>query len=370
MMAEQLPAKAIHESYISPIPIPPGATIKEMADIRGMSQTELARRMGRPGQAVSEIINGKKAIIEDTAFQLERVFGQPAEFWLNLERNFQLSKARFEERARLARQVRQVKQYPFEELVQFGYIKETEALEEKVSILLNFLRVADFVALNGYIKSRILAFRRSPQFDLSIAKLATWLRMGEIEAENLNLQPFNKQNLREHIPEIRHLTTIHIREATERLRSIGEECGVAFLFIREFNKFPVCGITRWVGNNPYIQLSLRYKRHDSLWFSIFHEIGHVLLHGKKDLFIDNGKKEDTNKYEKEANQFARESLGPSMFHSELVEICEHSLAVAQPIIQTAEELDIHPGIIVGMLQYDGVIPYNRLHKLKLKLIWS
>lgn len=76
------------------IAIPPGEYLAEEIGARGLSQKELAKRMGRPANAINEIINGKKAIIAETALQLETVMPEiPARFWMNLEADYQLTKA-------------------------------------------------------------------------------------------------------------------------------------------------------------------------------------------------------------------------------------------------------------------------------------
>ena len=83
------------------IAIPPGEYLAEEIETRGMSQRELARRMGRPTNAINEIINGKKAITADTALQREATLPEiPARFWLNLETDYQLTRALIKRRQR------------------------------------------------------------------------------------------------------------------------------------------------------------------------------------------------------------------------------------------------------------------------------
>jgi HTH-type transcriptional regulator/antitoxin HigA len=85
------------------IAIPPGEYLSEEIEARGMSQKELARIMGRPLNAINEIINGKKAITAKTALQLEKVMPEiPARFWMNLEVDYQLTKALIKKRTELA----------------------------------------------------------------------------------------------------------------------------------------------------------------------------------------------------------------------------------------------------------------------------
>ena len=66
----------------------PGETLQEILSDRGMTQVELALRTGRPTKTINEIIKAKAGITAETALQFERVFGVPASFWNNLERNY------------------------------------------------------------------------------------------------------------------------------------------------------------------------------------------------------------------------------------------------------------------------------------------
>src|SRR5512135_3788036 len=95
---------ATKEQIHSDLPIPPGEYLAEVLDAKGMAQAELARRIGRPVQAVNEIIKGQKAIMPDTAIQLERALDVPAHIWTGLESRYQLVMARIEDKARLKRE--------------------------------------------------------------------------------------------------------------------------------------------------------------------------------------------------------------------------------------------------------------------------
>lgn len=75
----------------------PGETLLETLDAIGMSQTELAKRMGRPIKTINEIVQEKAAITAETALQLEQVLRIPASFWLRYEQLYRESLARFAE---------------------------------------------------------------------------------------------------------------------------------------------------------------------------------------------------------------------------------------------------------------------------------
>jgi len=145
------------------------------------------------------------------------------------------------------------------------------------------------------------------------------------------------------------------------------ECGVVVTLIREIPGAGVSGATRWMGKNrAHIQLSLRHKTDDQFWFSFFHEVGHILHHGKEAVFLENEHSEESEQ-EEEANCFAREVLIPSRYVDEL-----HSLGSKAEIVRFAEKLNIAPGIVVGRLQFDGLLgyPQGNAMRLKRKFVWS
>jgi HTH-type transcriptional regulator / antitoxin HigA len=89
------------ESYPD-VAIAPGEYLAEEIEARGITQKELARRMSRPLNAINEIVKGKKAITAETALQLEAVMPEiPARFWLNLETDYQLTKALINRRVKV-----------------------------------------------------------------------------------------------------------------------------------------------------------------------------------------------------------------------------------------------------------------------------
>ena len=82
----------------SDLPIPPGEVLAEELNARGMTQKELATRLGRPAQAINEIIKAKKAITPETAIGLEQVLGIDAQFWTHIEADYRLTLARNRDR--------------------------------------------------------------------------------------------------------------------------------------------------------------------------------------------------------------------------------------------------------------------------------
>jgi Zn-dependent peptidase ImmA (M78 family) len=135
----------------------------------------------------------------------------------------------------------------------------------------------------------------------------------------------------------------------------------------ELPKTHLSGIARWLSKDKaLIQLSLRHKTNDHLWFSLFHEAGHILLHGKKAVFIDE-RGGDHAELEAEANLFASNLLIPAASYARFTSAKDFSGASVK---RFAAQQGIAPGIVVGRLQHDGLIPYSMQNELKERLVWA
>ncbi|MBW2648051.1 MAG: ImmA/IrrE family metallo-endopeptidase [Deltaproteobacteria bacterium] len=144
--------------------------------------------------------------------------------------------------------------------------------------------------------------------------------------------------------------------------------GVSLVFVPELPKTHVSGATKWLNTNKaMIILSLRHKMDDHFWFSFFHEAGHILLHGKTEVFIEANNHIEKSEKEVEADVFASNILISKSNYKKLTSLTKFS---RQSISAFAKELDLSPGIIVGRLQHDDLIPYSWLNKLKRKFAFS
>src|SRR4030042_529199 len=214
--------------YYPPVAIPPGVTIEEMRIDKGWTQAKLARKMGRPVQVVNEIIKGKKEITADTAIELSRVLGYPASFWLNLEANHRENVARLERLKAEEEEVKKTRNFPYAEMVRYGLVPPTQILRERFEHVLTFLGVACFDALESNLP---VVFRKTGRLPVSFEKLAVWLQMGELALPKLKLGRFSKSRLRASLSEIRSLTLEKPASFIPKLKKIGEETGVVFLFV-------------------------------------------------------------------------------------------------------------------------------------------
>ena len=358
----------INNKYQPDVVTPPGETLSEILRDKGMSQAELATRTGRPKKTINEIIKGKTAITPETAIQFERVLGTSKDFWINRENNYRVWVTRQEERKKLAENIPWMRNFPLRAMIKLGWIKEFADPIDQTEELLRFFGVASPLQWQEMLLET--QWRQSPAFAANPASITAWLRMGELSARTIKSAAYDEACFRESLSEIRGLTILPPQDFVDQLVNICSRAGVIVTFIPEIPGTHVCGATRWINSNTaLIMLSLRYKTDDHFWFTFFHEAGHVLLHGKKDVFIEDNTdvSDQVQIKEEEANRFAADFLIPP---SELRKLKpDFTYLSHDDFLKFSKLLGIAPGIIVGRFQHDGKIPNKNFNRLKRKLEW-
>ena len=323
---------------------PPGETLVEWLDEHNMTQTELAARTGLSAKHVNQIAKGAAPITTETALGLERVTGVPAQLWSRLEISYRSHLTQLAEQERLAADTGWLDELPIKELVRRRWIEPRSAGAERVKEVCSFFGVASYAAWQELY--RPTAFRASQAFAKDPGAVAAWLRIGEIKAAGIECEPFDKPSLRSALPALRQLA--NEPDPTKWVHQVQDQCasvGVAFVVEPEISGARLNGATRWLSpSKALVQLSTRHKRHDVSWFTFFHEIGHLLLHSKKDTFINDGNSAAT--VEQEADAFASQVLIPREHESELGSLHTH-----EDVIRFANSIGVPPGIVVGRLQH-------------------
>ncbi len=349
--------------------VPPGATLLETIESLGLTQKELAQRMGRPLKTINEIIKGVTAITAETALQLEKVTGIPASFWNNAEANYQERLARLKEAEALQKQTDWLRSFSYSKMAAFKLVPEASKKEEKVSNLLNFFGVAGPSQWESTYTELEGSARESNTTKSELGDLSAWLRTGEIMAQRKQCEVYSPSKFKQTLKKVRALTRKNPVEAWPKVVDLCASAGVAVVLVPELPKTHVFGFTRWLTpNKALIQLSLRYKTDDMLWFTFFHEAAHILLHGKKDVFIEF--RGVDNEKEHDANQWAASFLINPNDWSEFLERLPANPSKAV-ITKFARSHEVADGIVLGRLQHreKRVSPgrYNELkHKLEIK----
>ena len=350
--------------------VPPGEILEEHLEALQMSQADLARRCNRSPKLISEILSGKAPVEPATAIQLEKALGLDARIWLGIEADYRLHLQREAEAKEAAKQMAWARKFPKAELIKRGVFRRNSTAAERVGALLNFFGVGTvetWEATYGKQLSSNVAFRHSPSFASDQYALASWLRLGEIAAGEIITEPFDKRTFVRALKKIRPLTAERADNSISAARRLCEEAGVALTIIKPFPKTSLHAATRWVSpRKALIQLTVRHKRDDQLWFSLFHEAAHILLHRKRNFFVRTNDNQGT-KEEEQANRWAADFLIPRRDWRKFSDARHFD---AGDVIAFADTQGISPGIVVGRLQREERIPYSHLNHLKATLEWK
>ena len=348
--------------------VPPGWILEEHLEARNLSQAEFAKRCGRSAKLISEIISGKAPVEPDTAIQFQKVLGMDAGIWLGIESDYRLHLAKEREKSDAADSAGWLSRFPVRELVKRGVIDNPESDADALLKILSFFGVGSVKAWMDKFGSASVAYRHSPSFSSDEVALATWLRLGEIAAEKQECTDYREVEFKKSLVEIRGLTREPIEESGSKTQHLCNQSGVALVFVKPLPDTALSGAARWLTpRKALIQLSLRHKSDDQLWFSFFHEAAHIILHSKKGVFID-GRNGGDDKTEVEANDWASRILVPQSDWEHFVDTPPRG---NQDVLAFANRQGIAPGIVVGRLQHEGLLAWNStMNRLKQRYKWG
>ena len=338
------------------IAIPPGATIREQLENRGMSQKEFALRMGISEKHISHLINGKVELTHDVALRLESVLGVPARFWNNMEALYREQLARVREELDFENDESVAAKMPYSKCVSLGWIEKTNSLSEKVINLRKYFEVANLGILEN-LQLPGIAYRAKRKNISKDYALAMWAQKARIEARAIQTSAINLACLSDYLQRIRSLTTEEPSMFCRELGMLMPQCGIAIVFLPHIDGSFLHGAAFVDGNRIVLGLSVRGKYADMFWFSLFHELGHILLG-----HIMNPQ-EDEGFRESEADDFAQNALIPKDKYDAFTKSQDFSVATIQHFSRT---IGIAPSIVIGRLQRDNFVPYNRYNDMKVK----
>lgn len=341
----------------------PGETLAEKLQELGMGPKEFALRTDKPEKTIIAILKGDSSITPDMAMQFENVVRIPAHFWLNSQHSYDEYIAREKRQLILLESEQWMKKFPILDMIKKGWIEAVKSSEERTAALLTFFGVSSHTAWENYYFGQQLkvAFRISLACTNESHALSAWLRKGDYQATELGTNIFDEKKFREALFQIKGLMAEHPDNFFLQLQNLCLEAGVKVVHTPCLPKAPISGSTRWLNEGvPLIQLSGRYKRNDSFWFTFFHEAGHILLHGKKDIFLEDIEYTDKDlAKEKEADDFA---IKWTFSEIQEEEIMSQYHINESDIIEFARKFKTHPAMIIGRLQKKGRLHYAVGHK--------
>lgn len=345
---------------------PPGEFIRDELEAREWTQADLAVILNKPLPAVNEIITGKKAITPETAKSLGDAFGVDPQYWLNLENIYKLSMTAPADE-QVAKRAKIYSVAPVKELINRKWISPLGDIEETERQLLAFYRAP---SLDDIGSITLVARKSSSYLETSPSELAWYCRARQM-AESLKVGAYSeKQFTCEAIPALRQLT--NSEQEIYKIPQLLAKFGVRFLIIERLRKMPVDGAAFWLDDNsPVIAMTLRNDRIDGFWFTLAHELAHIIsrdattidsnLVGK-----DRQPTADKPEHEKRADEFASEFLVES---SQL----ENFIFRVRPLYskvrinQFANRIGVHPGVVVGQLQHRKEIGWSHSREMLVKI---
>ena len=327
---------------------PPGEFIKEELEARNWTQVELSEIIGRPPKMVSEIILGKRAITPETAVQIGEAFGTGPEFWMNLESQYQLSKVELTE-ANIAKKARLYKRFPVRAMIKRGWVHTSESVDALEQQFLLYFRLQHIDAPIAFPHAAKGSGETTP---LQYAWLFAAYRM----AERIVVPAYRQSTLREALPRLQAFMT-----APEEVRHVPRllnECGVRFVVVEPLPSSLIDGACFWLADQqPAIALSTRLDRIDNFWFVLRNEIEHVLQgHGKGEAFICDediqgepaeSKSEEERMADAEAANFG---VSKAVLEDYISRVRPYYFS-EQKILNFAARLHVHPGVVLGRLQF-------------------
>ena len=341
----------------------PGSTIIDVLEERNLSIPKFASQMGVNVDQIDKILKGTLPIDNTIANLLEKTLGGSEEFWINREKQYRESIKYINEINR-----EWLKELPIRDMVKHGWINGAANL---VTECFEFFKVLNVNEWRNKYNNEInqIAFRTSPTFKTNQGATAAWLRRGEIVTEKLECKPWNLDLFVETLEKIKLLTRKkNPQEFIPQLISLCSSCGVAVGVVQTPAGCTASGATKFLSNDrALLLLSFRFLSDDQFWFTFFHEAGHLVLHGKRPIHIESSEFISINQDEEnEANAFSAEILIPYPLHSELKSLRGNK----RNIINFAIKAGVSPGIVIGQMQYLGIIDYKYLNSYKRRYNWD
>ena len=345
---------------------PPGYVLEDHLEALGLTPAEFAGRHSLPEGLINGVIVGSAPIDPELAAIFGRELGLDSDVWLRMEARYRSELEHQADAEAVAGFASWADSFPVRELVRRGIIDKPLSDGDRVLKVLDFLGAKSVEDWQCRHEEEKVAYRHSPTFASNEFNLAAWLRLGELEAKWQQCDDYDAENFQAALSKIRSLTRQPTGDALDKTFALCNQSGVALALVEPFPKVALSGATRWLpGNRPLIQLSARHKTNDHLWFTLFHEAGHILLHSKEHVFIDTMKDQIAG-VDAEADRWASDFLIP---RSDWDRFADAGHFGEWAVRRFAHDQGITPAIVVGRLQHERLIPWSRLNHLKARMRW-
>jgi len=339
----------------------PGRIIRRELEARGWSQNDLAEVMERPPQAISQIVQERKQITPETALQLAAAFGTSEEFWINLETRYQLHRKRQEsDQTEIIRRSKLYSIAPVTELLRRHWIGVADSIDELEQRVCHFLEITSLDEQPALVAN----FRQAGQREPEIVAQVAWVQRVKCLTRDQTVADFDLERAKSALPAL--LALASKEENVAQVPSFLKSMGIRFVIVPHLPHTYLDGAALLFNGHPIVALTLRYNRIDSFWFTLLHEIAHILARHPAKMYLDNLDEQDKNDIEAEANQMARNWLIDPGLLSNFTHATKPYFSRAK-ILAFAQRINRHPGIVLGRLQYEQLVPYENLRTLLVKI---
>ena len=352
--------------YNDKIAFHPGYYLKEMVEESGLTQEDFARRLDTTPKNLSLLIRGEQRLSIDMAMKLSRMTGTSVHYWLNLQNVYDALTAEFRSEEELMKEREAFKYFDY------GYFRDHYGLpnlprkkDEQIRQVREFLNVA---TLSVFTRRDLAVNFRSSTKDIAegnIIKANVMVQIATNKALKMKAPKFNKKKLDDAVKYALTLTEDH-EMFYPLIREAFLEAGVIFIILPNISGSKINGATKKIGDHIMLMVNDRRLNADSFWFTLFHEIGHI-VHGDYGIYFD----QETGKQEEAADKYAEDSLIPQEAYQDFLRREKFDLLSIKAF---AEKIGRDPGIVLGRLQNDGIVGFDdwRMktlrHKYKIKTV--
>lgn len=346
--------------YKNLIAFHPGSYVEDIIDDLNITQEEFAKRLGTSAKTISNLLQGKIKLSGDLAFKLEKMTGIDFKTWMNIQNTydkkvFEIEEAKIEDEYNVAR------------MIDISYFKihaffenRKYSIKEKTQAFRNLLNVSDLTYFTEF--NPLVSYRSIGNFrEKEIVNSNIMLELASIDSRNKTDKKLDKTKLQKKLPKIREMVNKNFDEFYPELKEILLECGIVLVGLPSLKNSMLNGATKKFNNGSVlILITDRNKGADIFWFSLIHEIYHVL---NNDFYTDI---DDMGKYkfqEEKADKFARDFFIADDKYEDFVSQETYS---EESIERFSQEMNVPPFILLGRLKKDGHVNYNQFTKYMTK----
>ena len=351
---------------------PPGEILREELEARGWTQEDFAEIIGKHTPMVNEVLAGKRSITPETARAFSEALGTSAEFWMNLETSYRLSRVDATAEASDISRRALLYTFPIRAMGRRGWIDDSSNLDVLEHQLISFFCVESLEEIPHLAHPA----KKTGQTELTPLQLA-WLYRAKQLAEVLKVPRFSESKLRDALRTLRSFLP-HPEQIMEVSRILADT-GVRYVLVEGLSGSKIDGVCFWLNrHSPVVAMSLRCDRIDNYWFVLRHELEHVLRGDAKGTEITEVELDsdfegagvlpsvDMPEEERQANQAAADFCVPQQelddFIARIGPVYSRTL-----VVNFANRIEVHPGLVVGQLQNRGELPYSHLRKLLVRV---